>query len=449
MDHTAAECGPRTAQGAAPHTACRAPGTAADRAGARGSAPSPAAAPAPFPAASRRLPLLDLLRGLAILGTFATNVWIFTAPGAEAGVLGTEVSAGGLGALITGGVPDPGEAAAVLFRFAANGTSLALLTLLFGAGLAVQYRSAQRRGLRWPGPYKWRALFLFTEGLVHFTLVFSWDVLMGYAVTALATAWLLTRADRVRRTVAWTAGTVHVLLMGALTAGLLWLTAAGAGGDGGPDGELVALYAHGSYADQILFRLQHIAVLRLEPVLTLGLLLVLFLAGAALLRSGAFTLLDDAGHRLRVRLACWGLGAGLPLKLAAAAGGPDLFLAERYLAAPLVALGLAGAVGLLAERFLLREQRGLPGALSGAVAALGRTAMTGYILQNVLAMLLCYGIGLGLAERMQGAGAWWVLGLWAGISAALLVAAALWTRRFAQGPLEALQKAVLARLPQR
>lgn len=30
-----------------------------------------------------RLPLLDVLRGVAILGTLMTNVWIFAAPGAK------------------------------------------------------------------------------------------------------------------------------------------------------------------------------------------------------------------------------------------------------------------------------------------------------------------------------------------------------------------------------
>lgn len=32
-----------------------------------------------------RLPLLDVLRGAAILGTLMTNVWIFTSPGSEWG----------------------------------------------------------------------------------------------------------------------------------------------------------------------------------------------------------------------------------------------------------------------------------------------------------------------------------------------------------------------------
>ncbi|WP_199853094.1 DUF418 domain-containing protein [Plantactinospora sp. BC1] len=91
--------------------------------------------------------LLDVLRGVAILGTLATNVWIFTHPGGEYGVLSDTTAI----ATLSG---NPVETA---FRFLANGKFLALLTILFGVGLAIQYHSAQRRGERWPGRYRWRA----------------------------------------------------------------------------------------------------------------------------------------------------------------------------------------------------------------------------------------------------------------------------------------------------
>lgn len=40
---------------------------------------------APAAQKTARLPLLDVLRGAAILGTLMTNVWIFTSPGSEWG----------------------------------------------------------------------------------------------------------------------------------------------------------------------------------------------------------------------------------------------------------------------------------------------------------------------------------------------------------------------------
>ncbi|GHH07297.1 DUF418 domain-containing protein [Streptomyces lanatus] len=364
----------------------------------------------------RRLPLLDVLRGAAILGTLMTNVWIFTGPGAEWGAL----EAG----------TDMGVVAGV-FSVLANGKFLSLLTILFGVGLAIQYASAERRGQPWPGRYRWRALFLFAEGTVHFVLVFAWDVLMGYAVTALLVAWLLTRSERAQRRVMWWAAGIHLTLMALLTAALA--AADSDGGGGGVSQSVVDLYAHGSYLDQITFRLQNAIALRMEPVLTFFLLLFLFLLGVRLFRAGAFGA-DETGRRLRSRLLAWGLGLGLPLNIAATLAGQDLFLLARYGTAPLLAVGYIGLIGAVVDR--VRR----PGPLMTGLTSVGRTALSGYVLQNALCVLVSYGIGLGLAERLDDARPWWVVSLWAVVCAVLMVGSTLWLRRFSAGPLESIQK---------
>ncbi|MET9829658.1 DUF418 domain-containing protein [Streptomyces sp. NPDC006385] len=376
----------------------------------------------------RRLPLLDVLRGVAILGTLMTNVWIFTGPGAEWGALRSSS-----GELSFRSFADAVEGT---FSVLGNGKFLSLLTILFGVGLAIQYRSAERRGQPWPGRYRWRALFLFGEGTVHFVLVFAWDVLMGYAVTALFVAWLLTRSRRAQRRVMWWAAGAHLTLLGLLTAALL---ASPDTEDGGTVSREVAdLYAHGDYLDQIAFRLENAIALRMEPVLTFFLLVFLFLLGVRLFRAGAFGA-DETGRRLRSRLLAWGLGLGLPLNAAAALGGSDLFALARYGTAPLLALGYIGLVGALVDR--VRR----PGPLMTGLTSVGRTALSGYVLQNVLCVLVSYGIGLGLAQRLDDTGPWWVVGLWAAVCAVLMVGSTLWLRRFSAGPLEAVQKWALRR----
>ncbi|MCX4628692.1 DUF418 domain-containing protein [Streptomyces sp. NBC_01443] len=372
---------------------------------------------------STRLPLLDVLRGAAILGTLMTNVWIFASPGSEWGVL-----QGGLD--LPDPVADPSAAniAETVFRFLADGKFLSLLTILFGVGLAIQYDSAARRGEPWPGRYPRRAAFLFLEGTVHFVLIFAWDVLMGYAVTALLVAWLLARSERVRRVAMWTAGGLHLTLIGLVTLGNLAKPQSGP--PQSPDPAAVRLYAHGGYLEQIAFRLDHALALRIEPVFSFGLLVFLFLLGVRLHRAGAFAASAD-GRRIRVRMAAWGLGLGLPLGAAAALGGHDFFALGRYGIAPLVAVGYIGLIGCALDRFRV------PGA--GALGSVGRTALSCYVGQNLLCMLLCYGIGLGLADRLGGSGPWWVMGLWAAVSLVLVAGSRLWLRRFDRGPLEAVQ----------
>jgi uncharacterized protein len=381
------------------------------------SAATPSAATEAAPTPKARLPLLDVLRGVAIVGTLGTNVWLFASSHGEAGpLLGFAIADGG----ILGGA----------LQLLANGKFLSMLAVLFGVGLAIQYRSAEKRGHRWPGRYHCRALFLFAEGAVHFVLLFAWDVLMGYAVTAIVVAWMLKRSQRAQNAVMWTALGLHLAFTGLLTAAVF----AGSGFDAQPDPEVQALYASGSWIDQVQFRLDNAFAFRIEPVVTFPLLVFLFMLGVRLFRAGAFGA-EAPGSRIRRRLLVWGLGIGVPLNVAIMAGPDELFFIERYAAAPVVMLGYFGLTGFIVERV----RRGI---VVSAFESLGRTALSGYLLQNLLASAICYGWGLGLAARFGG-NAWFVAGLWLAISVVLLVGSRLWLRRFSTGPAELLQKVIL------
>ncbi|MFC5826416.1 DUF418 domain-containing protein [Nonomuraea insulae] len=352
---------------------------------------------------SRRIDALDVLRGVAIMGTLGTNIWIFTSPGGALEFLQFGDGAGGVETFL---------------RFLSNGKFLGLLTLLFGVGLELQYRSAARRGLRWPGRYLWRAALLFAEGVLHYVLVFEFDVLMGYAITSVIVAYLIGRSERA--TTAWmiAVGTLHLAVVGLIT---LALTT----GQGG----VTALPAPPrGWLDQVAFRLENVALFRSELVFIVPMGIVLFLLGARLMRAGVF---DERGAKLRGRLMAAGLGLGVPLNLATSFAGPDWFMVDRYLAAPLVALGLLALV-----TSVVLGMRGAPGVLRRGITGVGRTALSCYVFQNLAASVLCYDWGLGLAGRLDGLRPWWVPVAWAGICLLFMVLSSLWLRRFDRGPLE-------------
>jgi uncharacterized protein len=274
-----------------------------------------------------RIDALDVLRGVAILGTFGTNVWLFAEPGGPAAWISTAFAEG-----------DPlGSALHAL----TNGKFLALLTLLFGVGIELQYRSAVRRGNPWPGRYPVRAAILFVEGLVHYVLVFEFDVLMGYAIASVLVAYLVGRSDRAVRAWAGAAGAVYVAVLLAVT-GLLLVTPDASASGSAPDPALTA-----SWPRQVQLRLEYATLFRAELLLIVPSAVVLFLVGSRLVRAGAFT---EAGAPIRRRLMVVGLGAGVPLNALVAAAGPDWFLVDRYLAPPLVALGLLGLGTTLVQR---------------------------------------------------------------------------------------------------
>jgi len=354
---------------------------------------------------TRRIPVLDLLRGIAIVGTFASNAWLFAHPCGPAAWLVDSLD---------GTAASPVE---TFLRFLANGKFLALLTLLFGVGMELQFRSAARRGVRWPGRYLVRAAVLFVEGLLHYVFVFEFDVLIAYAVTSVIVAFLIGRSDRVAT--AWIAGVgaLHVLVVGALTVAL-----AGAPAEpGGPQ--------PGSYLGQVGVRLDQFGLYRAELVLIVPSGIAMFLLGARLLRARAVAA-SEAGARIRRRLMAIGAVA-LPVNLATSFAGPDWFLLDRYVVAPLVALGLFGLVTTL----VLRARRE-PGPVQRGMTAVGRTALSCYVLQNLVAAVLCASWGFGLAGTLADARPWWVVGLWAGVCGLFTLLATLWLRRFERGPLE-------------
>jgi uncharacterized protein len=128
-----------------------------------------------------------------------------------------------------------------------------------------------------------------------------------------------------------------------------------------------------------------------------------------------------------------GLGVGIPLNALTAWAGSDWFLVDRYLVPPLVAVGILALGTTLVARAKTR-----PGLLRRGVEGVGRTALSCYVLQNVLASALCYDWGLGLA----GGGPLQAVAIWAGISLALMVLAPLWLRRWPRGPIELLMHRV-------
>ena len=378
--------------------------------------------PAPDPAPPRSASL-DVLRGVAILGTLATNIWIFTDPEGLVGYLNNATAAT---------TPPIWAGIEAVLQQLAQGKFLGLLTLMFGIGLEIQRRSAVRAGRRWPGRYPWRAGLLLLDGLLHFVLVAEFDVLMGYAVTGMVVAYLLATSEQAQRAWLVVASVVHVLLLSLVTIVLLSLPPAAPQPPLDPNP-----YADGSFGDLVAFRLDNLVLFRLEPVFITFLSVAMFLAGALLLRSGV---LEPGGHRLRVPLMAVGAAAFALDLVLGLAGQPVLpggngsaagIILGRYGTAPVVALGL---LALVTEIVLARPRAGF---LRRRMTEVGRMALSCYVLQNLVASALCYGWGLGLAARLSPADRVpATVAIYLGVAVVITTAAALWLRRFDRGPLE-------------
>ncbi|MGY0618703.1 DUF418 domain-containing protein [Lysobacter sp. A378] len=385
-------------------------------------------------APSERIDSLDVLRGLALLGIALMNVEYFTAPlaGMEQGIA-------------------PGQrgldwlADAFVYVFV-RGKFWALFSLLFGMGFAIMLDRAQSAGRSFAPLYLRRTFGLLLIGLAHAWLIWAGDILVSYAVTAVAL--LLFRHTATGDLWKWGAGLwavlVAVMLLGGATMMLDGDVASGPDAVQGAavvealrDAE-VAAYSAGSYAEATAVRWRYFAHVLGLNVFLVPLVLGTFLLGAWLVRSGAIGQ-QQVHRRLWVSLVWSGGLAGLALTAASLAidsdpggtrpSGEQVVAMTLHMAgAPLMSLAYVAVVVLALHRATWLR----------VFAPAGRMALTQYLAQSVIGTLVFYGYGLGLWGEVPRA--WQVLGVLLVFGAQLLVSH-WWLGRFRYGPLEWLWRA--------
>jgi uncharacterized protein len=425
-------------------------------------APEPVTVAAPPPADAKRIPALDLIRGVAILGILAANIPWFSGTG----------GAGSFG----GGTPDATVADQIV-----KGLTLAFvdakfitqLAVLFGAGLALQADRAWAAGRRFTWGYLWRTFLLFCLGTVHAILLWFGDILMMYACISVA-AVLFVRLRPVGllavagACLTWTAAcltTVVVLVLvsdrvserdkdkpppGAFATPSS-LTGAVSDALRAPPEEREErwkrvgrefnvffsrdnqnrIYREGSYGEQTFDRVLKTVLMQKTLVLFGGDLLACFLFGAFLVRAGFFSN-PVVYRRWRPWLLAGGLLLGVPMHAAALilmfAGGKYAFLS----AAP----HLCGAIGIAAVYLTLLTgwaQTERAAWLQERLKAVGRLALTNYLSQTVICTTIFYSFGFGLyATTGRPATLLVVLGAWL----LQLLLSPLYLRYFRIGPVE-------------
>jgi uncharacterized protein len=367
-----------------------------------------------------RFVTLDIVRGFALFGILAANMLIFGylsplyPPLSFPGLSGAE------------------RAAEWATRVLVEGSFYPIFAFLFGLGFALQLR----KGDAVVPIFRRRLLVLLGIGLLHALLLWLGDILVTYALLGFALIPFRNRADRTL--VRWiVGGTLYTLVV-------FYFVNLGAGGAGAFPPELVArlerVYREGSYLEVTGVRVSWFFLNLVNLAFLFPQILALFLLGLLVGRRGVAT--DPSAHRpLLRRTFRVALGVAVPivalhgLSLARGQGSALLDALDYALGSP--ALGFAYLSGLA---LLLSEgawQRRL-----GALAAVGRTALSNYLLQSVVCTLIFYPYGLGLFGQLGPA---WGLVLVAVIYAAQVVLSNLWLSRYRFGPAEWVWRALTYR----
>ncbi|UPK45061.1 DUF418 domain-containing protein [Paenibacillus pabuli] len=360
----------------------------------------------------KRIALLDILRGFAIIGTLGTNIWLF----AYLGDL-NKMFSHPLEPWWSSG----DQLLQTMMMMLVNGKFLGLLTLLFGAGMEMKRQKAQREGYTWPGVYIWTCVLLLIDGLLHYTLVMEYDVLMSYAITGMIVSFIINRSRRFILIVMGITGGVHLIGITGITA----LLAMESGSAFNGMDTITSLYASGTWWEQVMFRLNNFGFFRTESIAIIPLNVFLFLLGALLMRAQIFSD-HDSGRLKRRNLMIVGLAAGIPLNLLLLVPGGIMDLFVRYISAPVLTLGYLGLIAYMMNKNIFPR-------LFNRFGEIGKMALSCYILQNIIASALFYGWGLGLGGQLSSL---LILLTWASICVVLMIFSHFWLRRFRQGPVE-------------
>lgn len=377
-----------------------------------------------------RIPSLDLLRGFALLGILIINIQVFSM-----------ISAAYLNPTAYGDLGGVNGWVYVLSHVLADQKFMTLFTILYGAGIVLMTSRAEARGASSSTVHYRRTFILLVIGLLHAYLLWAGDVLVSYALCALVVFPFRKLSPRTLLTL----GLGSVLLTSAiflftgLSLGYIPPDAITEMTDNWkPSAELVqeevAAYRSG-WLEQMEERVDTALFLQTKGFLLWGLWRIggLMLVGMALFKWGV--LAAARSSRFYVSLAA----AGLTLGWALASYGLVRNFARNwsldcqfvgsqynYWGSILVSLGYLSLVMLICKS-------DLGGRLLQSISAVGRTALSNYLLQSVLCTTLFYGHGLGLFGSVERKGqVAVVLMVWV----VQLVASYWWVKRFRYGPME-------------
>ncbi|EPL6060035.1 DUF418 domain-containing protein YeiB [Klebsiella pneumoniae] len=359
---------------------------------------------------------LDFVRGVAILGILLLNISAFGLP-----------KAAYLNPAWSGSASLSDAWTWALLDLLAQVKFLTLFALLFGAGLQLLLP----RGKRW---IQSRLTLLALLGFIHGLFFWDGDILLAYALVGLVSWRMVREAHHVKSL--FNTGVVLYLTGIAVLVLLGLISGTAANRSWAPDAANLQYEQywklHGG-----MEAVSNRADMLSDNLLALGAqygwqLAGMMLMGAALMRSGWLKGQFSLRHyrRTGALLVAAGMAVNLPAIFAQWYLAWDyrwcafLLQAPRELSAPLQAIGYAAlAWGYWPQLCRFR--------LVGAIACVGRMALTNYLLQTLICTTLFYHLGLFMRfDRLQ------LLAFVPSIWAVNLLVSSLWLRRFRQGPVE-------------
>ena len=381
--------------------------------------------------AKERIQALDFLRGFAILGILMVNIQSFSMP--EAAYLNPTAYGDLLGI---------NKWIWILTHVFFDSKFMTLFSILYGAGVVLVTQKAELRTGHSAGIHYKRTFWLLLIGLFHAHLIWYGDILVPYALCALFVYFFRNLKPKRLLIVGLIFVSIHTFIylffgwsiphwssqdLAEAQAG--WLPSTGE-----LNSEIAALT--GSISEQIAHNSQ--AALMLETFVFLILFLWraggLMLVGMALYKWGVLTAKREIGFYKRGLIMGWLLGFPLVIYGVYANFSTGwTYEYSMFLGGQFNYWGSLGvSFGYICLIMIIAKSQLVPW-LRDRLAAIGQMALTNYIGQSVICILIFYGIGFGLFGQFER----WaqfivVIAIWI----LQLIWSRPWLNHFRYGPLE-------------
>ncbi len=378
--------------------------------------------------AGERIEVLDVLRGAALFGIIAANMRGFSGPLPayfDHTLMWTDTTS---------------RIAQAFVDFFIQGKFITLFAFMFGIGFAIQMERADRSGVESRAFYVRRLAILLVLGLLHFLLIWWGDILAPYALMGFLL--MLFRKRSQKTLLIWSAVLYAWPLL--LSAVMMALRSAGVQIPSPPATtpeelqRIIGVYGTGSYAEIVTQNFKSLPFMGFGLVFFYPRVLGIFLFGLWVWRQGIIRDLPSKADLLR-RCQKHGLWIGVLFNALAMA------LNEIFHPAPMTpsvmgwVIGLSIAIGLpagslfYASTLALLWQKAQWREWLRPFGAVGRMALSNYLLQSLVCTTIYYSWGGGLYGRVNP-----LVGLLptVGIYSAQLALSAWWLQHFASGPME-------------
>ncbi len=364
-----------------------------------------------------RLHDVDALRGFALLGILLVNI-TFMASGYPGNLVIDPAFTSTVDDIVRGA-----SSVLVDMKF------YVLFSFLFGYSFTLQMTSAAAAGAAFEPRMLRRVAGLFVLGALHIVFLYGGDILTTYALACLVLFWMRGCRDRTALRVA--AALYGVVLLGLVLSGLFLDASAvlPAAEEARANAERSTTAMLGGWGEVIGHNLGGLGLLILQAVSMQGpTALAMFLLGMVAGRQRLLARVTGDEPILR-RIQWIGFPVGLTGGLLYAFGGGNghpLAVAAGVATAPLLA---AAYVATLLR--LMHSPR--TAWLRAVLAPAGRMALTNYLGQSAIGLLIFTGIGFAAAGRLSPGETMLVAVC---VFVAQLGASALWLRWFRYGPAE-------------